>query len=408
MNLKSSITCLLGVLLPAFIVIKSASADENKTISQQIWFENQVMLHPIMISAKERLNMQLYLANSTTQALYNPELTSSYEREGKENNYSAGLNQTFDIWDKRAVLTDQAKFKRIFAEQEYAQKYQETLADAFVALIEYQSASQTLVLIHEQEKQMFDLINEVKKRQKVNELSELDLQVSLSSISIKLKETALASVQLFNAKANIMAMLPSWNETININVEVLLNNKDLNVNMPNEQAILTLPNVKKAYVKTKIDKYQTQLTKLLSKADPTVGFTTGKTANENKFGVNFTLPLNIRNNYSDEVKASSNALLVSNANYAAIILKTTSQIKAAKSIMQQYITQVKLWEGLAGDSVQRSLDLIQNKWNAGDMSTTEYLLILQQRIEGLTAAISLKKQAKLATIEYLKLTAQLG
>jgi len=408
MNLKKKITYLTGLLLPACLIVSSASADQNVKQTQVIWFENQIMQHPSMIAAKARLNMQLSLANASSQPIYNPELTSSYDREGDGNNYTVGFNQTIDLWDRRAILIEQAKFKKVEAKQNYAESYQETIANAFIALIHYQSAKHRLDLVKEQEIHMDELIDEIKKRQKVNELSELDLQISLFSISTKLNETALASVQFYNAQAQVKAILPNWNETSDINVEALLKSNSFDIKLPDHQTLLMLPKLKQAYAKMKIDEYQNQLEKLESKSDLTIGLTTGQSVNENTIGINFTFPLNIRNNFTDKVAASTSKQLASQANYASMVITKTSQIKAARSVMKQYIRQVKHWKRLTGNSGQRSLNLIESKWDAGDMSTTDYLLVLQQRIDGLTAAITLKQQAKLATIDYLKLTAQLA
>ena len=51
--------------------------------------------------------------------------------------------------------------------------------------------------------------------------------------------------------------------------------------------------------------------------------------------------------------------------------------------------------------------LLQKQWKVGDISTTEYLLTLQQRTEGLLAGIELEQEYQFALIQLLLDTAQL-
>ena len=50
---------------------------------------------------------------------------------------------------------------------------------------------------------------------------------------------------------------------------------------------------------------------------------------------------------------------------------------------------------------KHSGDLLHKQWQSGDISTTEYLLALQQRAEGLNAGIELQSQYQLSQIDWL-------
>ena len=52
-------------------------------------------------------------------------------------------------------------------------------------------------------------------------------------------------------------------------------------------------------------------------------------------------------------------------------------------------------------------DLLTKQWQLGDISTTNYLLTLQQRTQGLLAGIQLEQNYKNAIINYLTDTALL-
>ena len=55
-----------------------------------------------------------------------------------------------------------------------------------------------------------------------------------------------------------------------------------------------------------------------------------------------------------------------------------------------------------------SADLLNKRWEAGDINTSDYLLALNQRAEGLQAGIQLEKQFKLAEISFVLSMGQLS
>jgi hypothetical protein len=66
------------------------------------WLENQINKDPEIIEARELLKASQYQAKSLTKAIYNPEFEASYEKEGDFKNFSVGLSQTIDLWDKQS------------------------------------------------------------------------------------------------------------------------------------------------------------------------------------------------------------------------------------------------------------------------------------------------------------------
>ena len=66
------------------------------------WLNSRINKNPKVIKTKELLKASSHRANNLTQASCNPELEASYEQKGDFDNYSIGLSQTIDIWDKQS------------------------------------------------------------------------------------------------------------------------------------------------------------------------------------------------------------------------------------------------------------------------------------------------------------------
>ena len=57
--------------------------------------------------------------------------------------------------------------------------------------------------------------------------------------------------------------------------------------------------------------------------------------------------------------------------------------------------------------IENSADLLKRQWRSGDLSTTDYLLALNQRAQSMLAGIELEKQTKQALIDVLQESARL-
>jgi len=76
-------------------------------------------------------------------------------------------------------------------------------------------------------------------------------------------------------------------------------------------------------------------------------------------------------------------------------------IQSSTDTLITYQKNYQRWQQLMDGRGKRSGDLLQKQWQSGDVSTTEYLLALQQRAEGLNAGIELQSQFQLSQIDWL-------
>ena len=119
------------------------------------------------------------------------------------------------------------------------------------------------------------------------------------------------------------------------------------------------------------------------------------------------MPLNIRNNFSLQYKAANQQAIAAESSYLAAVRKQKFAIQASKLALNEYDNRYKRWRTLMQGRGENSESLLQKQWKVGDISTTEYLLTLQQRTEGLLAGIELEQEYQFALIQLLLDTAQL-
>ncbi len=398
---------LLGLCAPALVF---AQADNFNWDS---WILTQVEQHPDIVAAREQMNATYSLAEARERPLYNPELDTEYEREGDSNNYRVGLNQTLDIWGKRNTRKQQAGFSRVAAQQQYKFAIQQKIAESLQALIEWQAASRQSELALQQETQMETLISLVTDRQLAGDLGQVDAELTLLSFSQRLNAAAQAQSRLRQMEARLRELLPDWGANFRelpseIPENLWLTDKDFS-NSPEqtEQWLNSHNAVVAARAEWELLQQSAQLANLETKAEPTIGLNAGKSGGDNVVALNFSIPLHIRNNFNAEARAANQEALAAESQYIATKRRQQYSIEASQASLQEFQKRYQRWQSLMQGRGERSGSLLEIQWQSGDLSTTEYLLALQQRNEGLAAGIELGTQFYLARIDWLLQTGQL-
>jgi len=369
------------------------------------WFVTQIEQHPDVIAAKENMNSVFSLAENLERPLYNPELETEYEREEGSNNYMIGFSQTIDWWDKRSVRTQQATFRRTAAKQDFQVAKQQTITEALEAIIQWQGASRRAKLAIEQEAQLGTLLSLLESRQRSGDLGQVDAELAYLGLSRRLNETAQAQTQLKRADAQLRELLPDWSpELAQIPNKIWTGSQMTR----NDRWVDEHPAVLAARSEWEILQQSAELARRDAKTDPTFGINAGQSTEGDVAALTLTIPLNVRNNFSTVVRAVAQEALSAEARYRATRRKQQAAIDTAQSAMQAYQRQYDRWTSLIEGRGERSGILLEKQWAGGDLSTTEYLLALQQRAEGLLAGIELSTEFQLTRIDWLFQTGQIN
>jgi len=387
----------------------SATAnEEGQNLAWKNWLKNQIENHPELIAAKQQLKAQLFLAEGRTRPLYNPELETEFERQENADNYRIGINQTLDVWGKRSNRRQQAEFLRLAAEQTYAQTYQEKLTEALSVLATYQASKARYLLAQQQEQQIDTLFKLVKNRQRAGDLGQIEVNFSLASLAQRLNETAQAMADFRTAETRVWELFPSLPSDKS---EVPAQLWQVNIGPASDDSSRDLveshPSILLAKAQWEIHKETAELARLDAKAEPTLGINAGRDGNEDVVGLTFSIPLNVRNNFSAEQKAAAEEALSAEAAYRAVHRQQQFQIQAAASIAQQYQKQLQRLKSLLPQSSEQSQKLLEQQWRTGDLSTNDYLLALQQSMAGALSGIELQEEFQLAAIDWLMATGQM-
>ncbi|WP_444993876.1 TolC family protein [Aliikangiella sp. IMCC44359] len=369
------------------------------------WLQNQIDQHPEVIAAKEQMNSALSRADSQDQPLYNPELETEFEREGESKNYRIGINQTIDWWDKAGIRKQQATHSRQATRNTFELIRQQKTAETISALIEWHSANQQARLASEQEQHLETLLKAIKERQQAGDLGQLDAELTYLELSQKLNETAKALVQFKRAEAQLRELLPDWSSEW-----AQIPKTFWQVSSANEQSetIEDHPNIVASRAKWETLRQEAKLIRQEAKAEPSFGINAGKSGDDDVVALSFSIPLNVRNNFSAETRAADQQALAAESQYLAVRRKQQYAVEGAQAALIEYQQHYQRWQTLMKGRVESSAKLLEKQWLSGDVSTPEYLISLQQRAEGLLAGIELQTQYRMAYTDWLLQTGQIN
>jgi outer membrane protein TolC len=387
--------------------LPSTSTNTLSSSQNKNWRESliaKIAQHPTLVAQRQAMESKYSQANALRQALYNPELASSVEKEGDYTNYSIGINQTFDWRDKSGVRAKAANFQMKSALQFYRAELQSTTAQTLRALVQYASSEKRSELALAQEQGINILIAQMKERQAVGELGPLDSQLALYSLGQKYSDTAKVVAEFEQVKMTAQQFLPSL--------------VDQEINIPNSfwqrvpktfssDIVNSHPLVLARYASWQIANQNARLAALDAKADPTFGVSAGKSGGESTLGLNLSIPLNIRNDYSNEVKAANQSALAIESELKALLQAQKYKLKAAMNTAREYQKRLDNWQQLMVGERATSDVLMEKLWRSGEINPNDYLLSLQQISAGKLAGIDMQEAYQLALIDTLEQSGQL-
>lgn len=362
------------------------------------WLESQVNKNSAVKEVKELLNSSAFKAKSLNQPIYNPSLETGYEREGDGNNYSIGFSQTIDLNNKKSINESIGKLSYAVDQNRLRAVFEQTKANALTALIKWKIAQDNAKLAFEQERQLQRLLKIVDEKKSAGILGQLDVELIYLNLSKTLISISENQIKLKEAEVTVKALLPDWTPQ---KVVIPLNGLGFSKYRIDPIWIDEHPVVQVAKTEWKVKQISTQLIETSAKADPTVGLSAGQNNKENVFGITFSMPLNVRNNYSDEIKASYSEALAAEAKFQSVYRQ---QSFVAESNYESLLTSKKYfdqWRTLMSGRADNSAKLLNASWQSGDISTSEYLTGLSQRADGLYSGIELEMQFKLREINFL-------
>ncbi|MDX2457000.1 MAG: TolC family protein [Gammaproteobacteria bacterium] len=348
------------------------------------WINEVISQNPEMQAAQAAVDAASGRLRAANQPLFNPELEFEYENTDTTTT-AGGLNQAIDWADKRGARTAVADFEQTAADAEL-QSIRQTLATGLLqALADWHTASAVNRVSEKQTTLMTRFARLAERRRKAGDLNQVELDLAHLVAAEAAFEQAKASENLIRAHQAVTALTgsdgPGWPpfteqlpdvDPQHVDVDRLLND------LPLIHAGLAQVSAARAAVALRVRE---------KKPDPTVGFRIGKEDSDTLTGLTFSVPLFVRNTYSAEVDVANASLIRTEREAINLRRQSRASIIAASRIYQTSRLAWKTWEASGAPRLSKRTDLLGRLWQAGEISTTDYLVQLKQALDTEVSAI---------------------
>lgn len=351
-----------------------------------------------VLSAQAGVDAAAANERAKQQPLYNPELEVDIE-EAESTAGSIGISQRIDWHDKRAAHNSIASQEVEVAAAQLHRTRQNLAIELLNAIVKYDIARQSVELAVERKRLMQESAALAGKRHEAGDLDLISLKLSRLALSEAQLKKANSSIALFDARQELFSILneqeftsiklpeaPPYTAIADQSSELIVNN---------------LPDTRVQLSRIASAREQVKLRQLETKPDPTVGVRLGQEESDLLAGINVSVPIFVRNNYGAEVD-------VANAELLEIELQAKDKYQRAYARLLTSIERYRLteqtwrdWLATGALTVDEQQAALEQVWHAGEISTTEYLLQLDQMLDTQNAAVELRGRLWQAWVEWL-------
>ena len=364
--------------------------------------------HPAMRATDARRAIAQARLEAARQPLYNPSLDLGYDREGTDRTNTFGLSMPLDINGKRRARVDAATSRVMQSVAETQVARRAFIRNWLASWAEWQTANER-VRVGERRLQLLGRFQDLAKTQfAAGDISGLERDLAQLSRA----EAQAEQAGLIGERAQAEAVL----RALGSDPVAVASLQPGNMTLPPSSGIAVrvddLPDVQAGYAAADAAAREVEVAKRNRLGDPVVGVSSGRLrlpggVSDTVVGVTLSIPLNVRNTYRAEVVAARAEADAARADADQLRLAFASNQTRAVESYAAARSAWQTWQDNRGTDVERRASLLERSWREGELSTTDYLLQLNQTLDTQQAGAVLQAQVWKAYVDYLDAAGQL-
>lgn len=365
--------------------------------------QSVLQAHPLVQAAQADLAAARAHERGVGRALYNPELDAEHEA-GEVRTSSIGINQTIDLGGKREARQHAAAFETQAASESLALVRQGVLAELLSALGMVDVALEQLRIADERKALMKRLRTLTNERRAAGDVAQIEIEVArLAHVEATLlrSRSAVRQITAEQALARVAGGdLPAYPSLPTVYARVSLNDSVATT------ILGELPSVRSAQAQVAAARAVVDLRRRERRPDPTVGLYAGREGDEDLVGIRFSIPLPVRNSFRAEVDEASAEFEALDRLVANDYRQLRAELMAAQQRYELERTAWAEWQRDGAGSLTRQTEMLERLWRAGELSTTEYLVQIQQTLNTRVEAAEQRGAVWEAWIAWLAVSGQ--
>ena len=381
----SSVYGLLLLLALAMPARAQTGSDTEQAPANIIAYVNRVLdAHPRVLAARSSVTAAEARARAAGRPLYNPELDAEYE-DGDLRRQSVGLNQTIDLGNKRAARQGVASAEQQAAREALALVRQQVSAELLAAAGGLNVATDLASIAGERKALMARFRETANERRAAGDLNQVEAQLA----ELAYAEAALLYAQSLADQVSaeqdlarvVGTALPAPPPLPSDYARVTLSEASV------DSILNTLPSVRVAQAQIAASRATLALRQRERRPDPTIGLFAGREGDDDLIGLRFSIPLPVRNPFRAEVDAATADLDTVTLGVDDTYRQLRAELVAAAKRYEISRAAWQEWQAVGAGSLERQIQVLEQLWRAGELSTSAYLVQLEQALDTQMAGI---------------------
>lgn len=364
------------------------------------WFgelKQQILTLPEFQAQEARIREAQYLAKGADRAIYNPELGLSYLNAPEDDTYSLSISQTIDWGDKRAAASALALTELMRLESDITLERSRLYAEVLQALVDQSLAQKKLMFVRAQQNYGEQQLQIARQRAEVGDLSQAELNLMELEQASAISDLALAQKALLDADTRILARFGR--------AELPFGSFASRLELPVTEA--PVPALTSAGLQLELARLQVNQAKAQAAADPNFSLNAEREGSDNKLGIGVSVPLHLRNDYSESIKAAMEAVTAAKAQYQSIEMALKQQQQQFNYSLPRLKQSWLDWQQQALVAGRKAAELLGQRWRSGDLSTSDYLTSRRQLASSFQAGLELEAALYQSWLEWMGASGQL-
>jgi cobalt-zinc-cadmium efflux system outer membrane protein len=364
--------------------------------------------HPAARATDATLAAAEARAQAAARYPYNPELELESEKEGTERRTTAGVSLTVDVSGKRRARSDAAQATLEVAEAQALLRRREFATNWLVAWADRRSSAERVAIGERRVALLTRFTALADKQFAVGDISSLERDLAL----LARDEAQAEFATLLADQAEAEAAFQSVGGVVTPATDPAQAARTL----PTPGPLVgtpwqSLPEWRIAQAEAVAAERGVRVAQRDRILDPTVGLTGGRvdtgSMDDRVIGVAVTVPLPVLNGYRHEVTAAQRDADAAHAEAERVTMELQARARRSATSYAAVRAAWDRWSASRGTDVERRADLLERLWRAGELSTADYLLQLNQTLDTALAGAELDGRLWRLALEYLAATGQL-
>lgn len=383
-SLVSGLLLLVVLAMPAYAQTGS-DTDQTQAPADIIAYVNRALnAHPRVLAARSSVTAAEARTRAAGRPLYNPELEAEYE-DAESLTRSIGINQTIDLGNKRDARRNVASAEQQAASEALSLVRQQVSAELLAAAGGLNVATDLARIASERKALMERFRETANERRAAGDLNQVEVQLAQLAYAEAALLYAQSQADKVSAEQDLSRLvgiaLPPPPALPSEYARVTLSEASI------DSILNTLPSVRVAQAQIAASRATLALRQRERRPDPTIGLYAGREGDDDLVGLRFSIPFQVRNRYRAEVEAATADLdavtLGVDDNYRQLraeLVAAAKRYEISRAAWQE-------WQAVGAGSLERQIQVLEQLWRAGELSTSAYLVQLEQALDTQMAGV---------------------